>query len=380
MTVSLRTVLVMCVGALLLGREAPRATPLRAAAQFDSDSPFAKGGEPETGPYDVAEGWPQPLGHAGYTWGSMGGIFAESPDRIFVLMRGELPLPPAAPAGYTGGYGAFGAPATDGKPRLQNCILVVDGRGKLIESWTQWDHLFQGGRGPHKVKINPYDPAKHVWIVDDQREQIFEFTHDGKQLVRTLGVAGVAGNDATHFGGPTDLAWLPDGTFFVTDGYDNTRVVKFDKDGKFLMAWGTKGTGAGQFNLPHAIDIDRQRRLYVADRANGRVQIFDEQGKFLDEWDHIRQPYHLIVSPNQHVWVADGVTNKFLQYSPAGKLLSSWGTYGTFPGAFWGVHQFSVDSAGNLYVAETFGGRAQKFTPHKGADAAQLIPPMKPMP
>jgi len=74
------------------------------------------------------------------------------------------------------------------------------------------------------------------------------------------------------------------------------------------------------------------------------------------------------------------VTNKFLQYSPAGKLLSSWGTYGTFPGAFWGVHQFSVDSAGNLYVAETFGGRAQKFTPHKGADAAQLIPPMKPMP
>jgi DNA-binding beta-propeller fold protein YncE len=376
MALTLRPALAVCLGAITLGavvaRQASARRPLAATAEPQAQ----KGGEDVTGPYDVAGNWPIPLGHAGYTWGSMGGIFAESPDRIYVLMRGELPVPEKAPPGYTGGYGAFGAPATTGKPRLQNCILIVDGAGKLVESWTQHDHLFQGGRGPHKIKINPYDPEKHVWIVDDERQQIFKITHDGQKLVMTLGEAGVAGSDEKHFGRPTDIAWLPDGTFFVTDGYVNTRVVKFDKDGKFLMTWGTKGTGPGQFNLPHAIDIDRQRRLYVADRSNSRIQIFDETGKYLDEWDHINQPYHLVVSPDQHVWVADGVTNKFLQYSAAGRLLSSWGTYGTFPGSFWGVHQFSVDSAGNLYIAETFGGRAQKFTPRKGVDPALLIPPM----
>jgi DNA-binding beta-propeller fold protein YncE len=332
-----------------------------------------KGGEEETGPYEVVEGWPQPLGHAGWTWGSQGGVFAETPNRIYIANRGELPIPEKAPEGYTGGYGAFGQPATSGKPRMENCILVVDASGKLLENWTQWDHLFAGGRGPHHVKINPYDPEKHVWVVDDMVQQVFEFTHDGKQLVLTLGERLVRGEDDKHFGRPTDIAWLPDGTFFISDGYVNTRVVKFDKNGKFLMTWGKKGKGPGEFDLPHSIDIDAQRRVYVADRSNSRIQIFDENGKYLSEWDNIRQPYHIMVTADQHLWVADGVTNKFLKYDLNGKLLYSWGTYGSFPGAFWGVHQFSIDSDGNLYAAETFGGRTQKFRPKPGADRAQLI-------
>jgi sugar lactone lactonase YvrE len=336
-----------------------------------------KGGEDETGPYEVAIGWPQPLGHPGWTWGSQGGVFAESPNRIYILQRGELPelpIPGKAPAGgYTGGYGAFGTPATQGKPRLENCILIVDGDGKLLESWTQWDHLFAGGRGPHHIKISPYDPEKHVWVVDDMLHQVFEFTHDGKQLVMTLGEKGVQGEDDKHFGRPTDIAWLPDGTFFISDGYINTRVVKFDKNGKYLMAWGKKGSGPGEFNLPHAIDIDANRRVYVSDRSNSRIQIFDENGKYLSEWDHIRSPFFIMMTADQHLWVADGVTNKFLKYDLNGKLLYSWGTYGSFPGAFWGVHQFSVDSDGNLYAAETYGGRTQKFRPKKDADPATLI-------
>jgi DNA-binding beta-propeller fold protein YncE len=332
-----------------------------------------KGGEEETGPYEVVEGWPQPLGHAGWTWGSQGGVFAETPNRIYIANRGELPIPEKAPEGYTGGYGAFGQPATSGKPRLENCILVVDANGKLLENWTQWDHLFAGGRGPHHVKINPYDPEKHVWVVDDMVQQVFEFTHDGKQLVLTLGERLVRGEDDKHFGRPTDIAWLPDGTFFISDGYVNTRVVKFDKNGKFLMTWGKKGKGPGEFDLPHSIDIDAQRHVYVADRSNSRIQIFDENGKYLNEWDNIRSPYHIMITADQHLWVADGVTNKFLEYDLNGKLLYSWGTYGSFPGAFWGVHQFSVDSEGNLYAAETFGGRTQKFRPKAGADRAKLI-------
>jgi hypothetical protein len=332
-----------------------------------------KGGEPETGPYTVVEGWPKPLGHSGWTWGSQGGVFAETPDRIYLLQRGELPIPPKAPEGYTGGYGAFGQPATQGTPRLEHCILIVDGNGNLLEDWTQWDHLFVGGRGPHHIKISPYDPEKHVWVVDDMLHQIFEFTHDGKQLVLTLGEKGVKGEDDKHFGRPTDIAWLPDGTFFISDGYINTRVVKFDKNGKYLMTWGKKGTGPGEFDLPHAIDIDARRRVYVADRSNSRIQIFDENGKYLDQWKNIRSPYHILITADQHLWVADGVTNKFLKYDLNGKLLYSWGTYGTFPGAFWGVHQFAVDTDGNLYAAETFGGRTQKFRPRKDANAAELI-------
>ena len=364
---------VLCMTLLASGLSLFFGGSLAQAQKTQSASRSQVGGEDETGPYEVATGWPQPLGHPGWTWGSQGGVFAETPNRIYIANRGELPIPEKAPEGYTGGYGAFGQPATSGKPRMENCILVVDGNGKLLEDWTQWDHLFEGGRGPHHVKISPYDPEKHVWVVDDMVQQVFEFTHDGKQLVMTLGERLVKGEDDKHFGRPTDIAWLPDGTFFISDGYINTRVVKFDKNGKFLMTWGTKGKGPGQFDLPHSIDIDAQRRVYVADRSNSRIQIFDENGKYLSEWDNIRQPYHIMITADQHLWVADGVTNKFLKYDLNGKRLYSWGTYGSFPGAFWGVHQFSIDPAGNLYAAETFGGRTQKFTPKPGADPATLI-------
>ncbi len=355
-----------------------RTTVIALAAVFSvgvlsSTAPLQKGGEDETGPYTVVDKWIQPFARPGYIQGSQGGVFAESPNRIFVLNRGELKLPDKLPESFNGSWGSLGQQATQATAELRNCILVVDASGKVVESWTQWDKLFQGGRGPHHVKISPYDPERHVWVVDDNRHQVFEFTNDGKELVRTLGEPGVPGNDEKHFARPTDIAWLPDGTFFVSDGYINTRVVKFDKNGKFLMTWGTPGSGPGQFNLPHAIDIDRNRRVYVADRTNSRIQVFDENGKFLDQWPNIRRPIHLLVTADQRLWVADLDTNKILQYDLTGKLLSSWGTYGTFPGAFWGIHQFSVDSEGNLYVAETFGGRTQKFRPRPGAPRSQLI-------
>jgi DNA-binding beta-propeller fold protein YncE len=335
-----------------------------------------KGGEEETGPYEVAANWPQPIAAQGYVWGSQGGVFAESANRVYLLNRGELKLPEKLPNNFNGYYGSIGsASRSESAPDvMRNCIVVVDAKGKMLESWTQWDHLFEGGRGPHTIKISPYDPQRHVWVVDDMRQEIFEFTNDGKKLVTTLGVAGVAGEDDKHFGRPTDIAWLKDGTFFVSDGYTNTRVVKFDKDGKFLMAWGTKGTEPGQFRTPHSIATDPDaRRVYVADRTNGRIQVFDENGKFLDQWPNIRSAYHIFVTADHHLWIADGVTDKFLKYDLNGKLLYSWGTHGTFPGAFWAVHQFSVDADGNLYAAETFGGRTQKFVPKAGADSAKLV-------
>src|SRR6185295_9134202 len=151
--------------------------------------------------------------------------------------RGELKLPDTLPPNFNGAWGSIGE-ATGAKAEIRNCIVVVDGNGRMRESWAQHDRLFAGGRCPHHIRISPYDPARHVWVVDDRRQQIFKFSNDGSRVVMTLGEAGVAGADDKHFDLPTDIAWLPDGTFFVSDGYRNSRVVKFDHDGRYLMAWG----------------------------------------------------------------------------------------------------------------------------------------------
>jgi hypothetical protein len=128
-------------------------------------------------------------------------------------------------------------------------------------------------------------------------------------------------------------------------------------------------------NTVHAIAIDKNRRIYISDRSNSRIQVFDENGKFLDVWPNVRRPYAFLMSADQHLWVSDGTTQKFLKFDLTGKLLFTWGTFGQFPGGFWGVHQFSVDSEGSLYTADVHVGRAQKFRPKPGATKSQLIGP-----
>jgi peptidylamidoglycolate lyase len=246
----------------------------------------------------------------------------------------------------------------------------VDRNGQVIEEWKQWYDRF---RVPHRITMDPYDPEKHIWFVDRGSQQIFKFSNDGKRLVMTLGEKDVAGNDDKHFGRPTDIAFLPDGTFFVSDGYDNTRVVKFDKTGKFLTAWGTKGTGPGQFDLPHCIAVDARRRVYVADRSNHRIQIFDENGKFLDEWPNIPQPHHLMITQDQFLWLSDGTTSRIAKYDLNGKLLTYWGTQGTSAGYMNQPHAFSVDSEGSLYVANGLNQRVEKYTPKANAERARLV-------
>ncbi|MBI2222154.1 MAG: hypothetical protein HYU53_13225 [Acidobacteria bacterium] len=342
-----------------------------------------KGGGDEFGSYELVAGWPQNPCGPGYQFGSTGGIFAESPDRVFIYQRGCLPAltdnsfgqpQSLVPSRNASGYD-LSRTEPERRPRWDHVLYIVNREGKLIDSWDQHNKLFVR---PHKVLISPYDPEKHVWLVDDGAHAVYKFTNDGKTLVMQLGEVGVPGNDGKHFARPTDIAWLPDGTFFVSDGYTNTRVVKFDKNGKFLLTWGQKGnepneTRPGYMNTVHSIAIDDQRRVYVADRANSRIQVFDENGKFLDVWPNVRRPYYIYMSRDQHLWISDGVTQKFTKFDLNGTLLSSWGTFGAFPGGFWGVHQFSVDSEGSLYTADVHIGRPQKFRAKPGADPARLV-------
>jgi peptidylamidoglycolate lyase len=345
-------------------------------------APTEKGGGNETGPYDVVTGWPQNYCGAGHVIGSTGGIWAESPDRVYIFNRGCLPelkesrgvADSFIPSRNASGYDMSQKdPARH--PRWDHVLNIVNRDGKLIESWDQHNKMFVR---PHRVLQNPYDPEKHVWLIDDGAHAIYKFSNDGKKLVQTIGTPMTPGDDQTHFNRPTDIAWLPDGTFYVSDGYVNTRVVKFDKNGKFIMTWGQKGnepteTRPGYMNTVHAIAVDKNKRIYISDRANSRIQVFDENGKFLDAWPNIRRPYSILLSEDQHLWVTDGITQKVLKYDLNGRLLYSWGTFGTIPGGFWGVHQFHVDNEGNLYTADVHVGRPQKFRPKKGADPSTLV-------
>jgi hypothetical protein len=379
--------------------------------------PDEVGGQDIFGAYDVVKGWPKDIsslpGNAHWTWGAGQSIYAESPNRVFLLFRGELPVVPRpktellpqfgpsilfpigrlpyrdATVSALPGAGGSGQDPEDG-PKLwkgtvgvdakwEHCLTVVDADGNITETWTQWDHIM---KRPHFITINPYDPEKHVWVVDDHMHAIYEFTNDGKQLVKTIGTPTVKGADGTHFNRPTFLAWLPDSTMFVADGYNGTRVAKFDKDGNFIKDWGMKGTPPNDtrpyyMNNVHGIAVDPvTKHVFVNDRANHRCQVFDEDGKFLYAWTFGQEPsdIHLIyIGADRYLWAYDRGTSKMLKYDLSGHFLYSWGTWGDFPGGFWGVHGFSVDQDGNFYVAEVDNGRVQKFTPRKGANPDYLV-------
>jgi hypothetical protein len=366
------------------------------------------------GPYEVEKGWPKNIstlpGNEKWTWGAGQSVYAESPNRVFLLFRGELPNIPRPEVKLIPEFGpslsfpigrlpfrdaTFAAlPGSSQEPedgpkvwkgtvgvdaKWEHCLTVVDANGNIEETWTQWDKIF---KRPHFVAINPYDPEKHVWVVDDNMQAIYKFTHDGKTLVQTIGTPNVKGADGTHFNRPTFLNWLPDSTLFVADGYNGTRVAKFDKDGKFLLDWGMKGTPPDEkrpyyMNTVHGMALDPQtHRVFVNDRSNHRIQVFDENGKFLYDFSMGREPsdIHLIyIGADRGLWAFDRGTSKMLKYDLEGHFLYSFGTWGDFPGGFWGVHGFSVDQEGNFYVAEVNNGRVQKFKPRPGVNPAFLV-------
>ena len=385
--------------------------------------PGAIGTQDIFGPYDVAEGWPQDLaelpGHEDWTYGSARGIFAESPDRVFLLGGGELPnidrpgerlmsdigpsvlfpvggLPwrNANRATPPGGGGSGSDPAQGMElweqsvepnrelgvdARWEHSIVVVNHEGTIIEEWTQWDDLF---KRPHSIYISPYDAEKHVWVVDDHTHAIYKFTNDGTELVQTIGTPNEAGADGTHFDRPTFMAWLPEGSFFVADGYNGTRVARFDAEGNFMLDFGLPGesgseTRPGYMNNVHGVAVDVETsRVFVNDRANHRIQIFDENGTYLSEWSIDTRPssLHFVqIGADRALVTFDRNTHKMLKYDLEGHLIYSWGTIGNFAGTMWGVHGLATDQEGNVYVAEVDSGRFQKFVPRAGANPATLI-------
>ena len=328
------------------------------------------------GPYGRPTDWPNWIastpGHEGWTYPSSAAVYAESPDRIWVAARGEV--------------GVAEGP-NDGEQRWEHVIYAVNSDGQMVEEWTQNDALFSpdGGRGPHKIKMSPYDQEKHIWVVDDQLHQIFRFTYDG-QLDHTLGTLLTPGRGPNNFARPTDIAFLPDGTYFISDGYDGTRVAKFDADDNFVMDWGQEpadpaNPGPNEWNTVHSIAISSDRLIYAVDRAHARIQVFDENGNFqfmfsTGERDRSRPYAHEIMMDPQtgqeYIWVADGGNHRILKFDLEGNFLYTWGIGGTDIGQFNGPHSITTDQDGNMYTAEVFNNRLQKWVPRPGVDPAKL--------
>ena len=243
-------------------------------------------------------------------------------------------------------------------------VWVFDYSGKLQKTWGA--NMF----------VRPYDLVVdrfgYLWIIDEKQNFIFKFTEDGKQLM-TLGKKGVTGNNVSHdsFDGPTDVAIAKNGDIFVTDGYDNSRVVKFDKNGKFLMIiGGTKGAEIGQFSLPHRVAIDSKGEVVIQDRVNKRIQFWTQDGKFIKQWTDLglMYPAGMDLLPDDTLYLSDS-DGQSVKIVKDDKVLDAIGGLdGMRP------HQVTVDKFGALYVSSEPDKMVKKIV-RKTSVSSQLTQP-----
>lgn len=308
---------------------------------------FAVRSSAQTGHYEVVHGWP--VMPDGYVLGQVSGVAVDSHNHVFVFHRAE---------------GSWAADKT--KLIASPTILCFEGTsGKLVASWGENQFL-----EPHGLRVDRED---NVWVTDRGLQQVFKFSHDGKLLL-TIGTARVAGWDASHFDKPTDIAFASDGGVYISDGYGNSRVAKFSADGKFQFEWGRKGTGPGEFDLPHSVAVDARGQVYVADRSNARIQVFDANGKFLKMWksEELGRPWTLALGADNRLYVVDGGDMKpippdrgqILKLDLEGNILAKWSRFGNYDGQIYWGHAITVGNDGAVYVGDVYHGmRVQKFVP-----------------
>ena len=327
-------------------------------------------------PYDIVEGWAKPFAGEGFAFGGNSGVYAESPDRIIALQRGETRLPDPVPAEFNGWAGPLWNVLSGRGRTWQNCIYVLDAGGNLVEVWDQWDYLFEGsdGPGPHRIRVSPYDPERRIWIVHETAHQIFVLSNDGKELLRTFGEKNVSGTDETHFGLPQDVGFLPDGRVFIADGYENSRVMVLDADWNYLTEFGRPGDGPGEFQIVHSIAMAPGGRVLVADRDNNRIQIFSQSDySYMGEIPTGALALDIIVSGDR-VFVSDVGPPRLRQFDLEGNPVYTWYAPGQdSPNWFREMHSIGVDPEGNFYAADNQNGRIQKFVPKADADPSLLV-------
>jgi hypothetical protein len=339
-------------------------------------------------PYDfTTETWIQPFAEDGFTWGGNSGVVVESKDRIFFLQRGETELPNPIPDNYTRFAGSMGWNILRGRGRTwRNCIYVLNSEGEVLEVWNQWDHLFMGtdGPGPHRLRMNPYDAEKKLWLIDETGHIIYVFSNDGEQLLMTLGEKNVPGNDETHYSQPQDIAFLPDGKFLIADGLGNKRIVVRNADGSYHSEFGEEGSGDHQFGSVHSLAWGPDEHLYALDRDNRDIKIFQQTARqssadypnyeYVTNWGELGMPLDITVS-NDSAWVTDLNPPKIVQFNLDGSREYTWNLPVEGPHMWIEMHSLSVDNDGNLYGTDNQAGRPQKLVPRSDANPDHIVRP-----
>lgn len=250
------------------------------------------------------------------------GVTGDSRDRIYVFVR---------------------------EPRAE--MLVFDRDGKMLATWGHGSFTH-----PHGIWMSPKD---ELYLTDRDAHTVSHWTTDGS-LIRTWGTKGTPGAPDQPFNKPTKAVLASDGQMYVSDGYGQQRVHQFDKDGNLVSSWGEKGTGPGQFVLPHDVLVDEQDRVLVCDRENRRVQIFDRDGKFVSEWTDWQNPMQIYIRDGR-MYVAHARA-KLSVRTLDGELLAEWDYVSRAEGGEMSPHSLWVDSRGDIYVAEVTGRNGfQKF-------------------
>jgi len=294
--------------------------------------------------YQLLNNWPDLPG--GFKLGNPTGIGIDSNQNIFIFHRtGRV---------WSGG-------SMPDKYISSKTILMLDrDTGKILNSWG--DNLFIM---PHGLTV---DMNNNIWVTDVGLHQVFKFSHDGK-LLMILGEAKVPGNDSTHFNLPTDVAIAKDGSFYVSDGYGNSRVVKFSSTGEYLFDWGKKGDKEGEFNLPHAIDLDDKGNIYVADRENSRIQVFTPTGEFLKQWTDksFGNISSVVFDKEKKGFIAVDYTtspsdmilgSEIILFDPSGNFITK---FGKEEGIKCWYHNVVVDNQESIYITDILRNKIQKF-------------------
>jgi DNA-binding beta-propeller fold protein YncE len=263
------------------------------------------------------------------------GLVVGTGDFVYDVVRpwGELP------AGWS--LGIVSHVATDSKDRVyfyqrkDPPVLVFDREGHFITAWGS-----QRLRDAHGIFVGPDD---HVYVCNRDEHEVLELTPEGR-IVLVLGQRGRPALQAP-FNHPADVAVSASGEIYVADGYGNSAVHRFSREGRHLGSWGAPGAERGQFTTPHGIWVDARDRVLVADRENNRVQLFSPDGDFYGEWRDLYHPMDIYVDGAGTVYVTDQIP-RITMYSPDGRLLARGRPVANGAHGVWG------DSRGNLYLAE----------------------------
>jgi tripartite motif-containing protein 71 len=252
-------------------------------------------------------------------------------------------------------------------------VMVFDRDGNLLFAGA--DQVINGKAiNPSWQHSGGVDWDGNVYVIERDAHRIVKLSPKLDKFLMQLGTTNEKGNDATHFNLPSGIAILHNGNIIVTDGYGNNRVVMFDKNGKFIkqVARGEggpsdKGTGSGEWNLPHKLAVDADENLYIIDREGHRIEVFDRSLNYIREIRNDWNPWDVHISrkgTDGIGFIADHKDERVQKFQlKDGKILATWGKQGWGPGEFDWVHGVVVDSKGAVYAADTYGQRIQKFVP-----------------